>query len=278
MAETIYRDLAEFGLPLVTPQDPAFATLVHDIENRPQPFGSWPTGELSTAAVLLNQSGKAIVALAYIWRYKSAGGKTRTNRHSNLGSSVQMDVLSGRAEVIRDLGSFILPGSKRLITPAGMFGNNLDVLPPDFVNRGGGYVGAGGGGSFRTGPEEAIAQIELKLDVAILEDGMCVGPDESGLFESMNEDLEQERTTAQKIVAALRNGASDGQVFELLQPLARRWSSAGGIEARDRIRSPFLMMFAKTAIDRLINNGRAELLAWFDEIAQSPPLRLHRPS
>ena len=34
-------------------------------------------------------------------------------------------------QVPQDLGTFILPGSKRLITDQAMFGNNLDVLPPE---------------------------------------------------------------------------------------------------------------------------------------------------
>jgi hypothetical protein len=151
MRQTKYLDLAEFGLTFVTSNDPAFPSLLHDLESRPQPFGSWPTGDLNSAAVLLNQSGKAIIVLAYVWRYTTVEGVTRTSLYSNLGSSMQLEVLNGRAEVVRDLGSFILPGSKRLITEQGMFGNNLDVLPRDEIARGGGYIGAGGGGRLSKG-------------------------------------------------------------------------------------------------------------------------------
>src|SRR6266849_3639112 len=114
MPKTTYRDLAEFGLLLVGRESAMFSTLVRDIEDRPQPFGSWPTSNLDTAAVLLNQTGKAIITLAYIWRYTTTEGKTRTSRYSNLGSGMQTDFLNGLAGVIRDLGSFILPGSNRL--------------------------------------------------------------------------------------------------------------------------------------------------------------------
>jgi hypothetical protein len=74
---------------------------------------------LDTAAILLNQTGKAIVTLSYVWRHRTASGTTRASRHTNLGSGVQMEVLCGRTAVHRDLGSFILPGSKRLITERG---------------------------------------------------------------------------------------------------------------------------------------------------------------
>jgi hypothetical protein len=277
MKQTNYRDLAEFGLPLVPSHAPAFSAMARDIEDRPQPFGSWPTGDLSTAAVLLNESGKALVILAFIWRYTTAQGKTRTSSFSNLGSSMQMDVLCGRTAAVQDLGSFILPGSKRLITERGMFGNNLDVLPPDCIGLSGGYVGGGGG--FHNGSSEELAKIELSLDMAIFEDGLCAGPDASGLFESLTDDLERQRDTSQTIVAALRNGASEGQIFEILRPLARRTSSSPrGPGEQGKIPSPLLDIFANIAINRLVNAPGSELLQWFEEIAESSPSRLHRPS
>jgi hypothetical protein len=228
--------------------------------------------------VLLNQSGKAIIVFAYVWRYTTVEGVTRTSRYSNLGSSMQLEVLNGRAEVVRDLGSFILPGSKRLITEQGMFGNNLDVLPRDEIARGGGYMGAGGGGRLTKGiSDEHIVGIELCLELAIFEDGLCVGPDESGLFEGLTEALERQRSTAQEVVTALRNGASEGQIFEIVRPLARQISPPAPM-GRHQYPLPLLMTFGTMAIHRLVNASGSELLAWFERSAQSPSLRLRRPS
>ncbi|HYZ85999.1 MAG TPA: hypothetical protein VE621_16430 [Bryobacteraceae bacterium] len=98
------------------------------------------------AVVLLNNTGMAIVAPEWFWRYTNRFGETRTSRFSNLGSSAQRAVLTGRSKVVRDLGTFILPGSKRLITERGMFGNNLDVLTPEELPRAQGY---GGGRHYR---------------------------------------------------------------------------------------------------------------------------------
>jgi len=278
MAKTTYRDLAEFGLPLVSPESATFPALVRDIEARPQPFASWPASDLDTAAVLLNQSGKAIVTIAYVWQYKTPEGQTRASHFSNLGSSMQMDVLSGHSAVTRDLASFVLPGSKRLITEQGMFGNNLDVLPPESVGHGGSYIGASGGRALRRGlGDEELAEVELTLDSVILEDGLCLGPDESGLFESIAGDLELRRKTAQEIVTALRDGASAGDVFEILRPLARHGRAEGSMGHHGRIPSMVLSMFANTAIHRLINTATEELLPWLESIAQSSPLPLHRP-
>jgi hypothetical protein len=277
MAKTSYSDLAEFGLVLVGPEDATFSALVRDIQDRPQPFGSWPTWDLDSAAVLLNRSGKAIITLAYIWRYTTAEGRTRAD-FLNLGSSTQMDVLSGQSGITRDLGSFVLAGSKRLITEQGMFGNNLDVLPPDFAVRGGGYVGSGGGGRpGNAAREKEITEIELALDAVIFEDGLCVGLDESGLIKSVTEDLQLKLSTAREIVASLKNGASVGQVFEILRPLAGRHQPLGGIGDRGRIPSLVLIMFADTAIHKLLHAADPELLPWFEMVAQSSPLPLRRP-
>src|SRR6185436_16502319 len=134
--------------------------------------------------VLLNLSGRAVIALAFSWRYISAAGKPHTSRFWNLGSSTQMDVLSGQSGVTRDPFAFILPGSKRLITGQGIFGNNLDVVPPESFERLPGFVGSrAGGGRGRQESRDEIAEIALTLDFVVLEDGLCPGPDEWGLFE-----------------------------------------------------------------------------------------------
>jgi hypothetical protein len=266
MTPTVYRDLAEFGLPFITPDHSAFAALAADIQSRPQPFGPVIAVDMNTAAVLMNQSGKTIVALSYIWRYTTPGGETRTSRHSSFGSSMQLDVLAGRTSVIRDRSSFILPGSKRLIIQDGIFGDNLDVLPPEPASHGGGWSGSGAGRHSRVGGEEIVG-IELQLDVVFFDDGLCVGPDESDLFGSVTGDLDRQRDAAVRIVEALRDGASAGRVFDILRPLARHTGGKAG---------HLLSMFANTAIHRLVNASDPELMAWFEHAAQPSTLRLRR--
>lgn len=280
----IYRDLPEFGLPLLTPGDPMYDWYATDIEGRSRFFEPRPSGEPGAQGVLLNQSGKAIVTLACIWQYSTNEGNSWKSRFSNLGSSRQIDVLCGRAGAQQDTISFILPRSCRLITEHGMFGNNLDVLPPDFAGRGGGSgSGSGGGRRPRQGLNEEITEIEMCLDAAILEDGICVGPDNSGLFASVIDDVEQQRHIARLILTALRNGSSDGALFEILRPWARPFppGSMGRGNAGDDAKprwSAIVSMFANTAIRRLTNASGSELLPWFEEIAETTPLRLYRPS
>ncbi|HXR77008.1 MAG TPA: hypothetical protein VN737_13600 [Bryobacteraceae bacterium] len=270
-----YRDLAEFGVPFATPKDADFPALLRDIEGRWQMFEHGAADGRS--AVLINNSGKSIVALAYIWRYKTANGETRISYHSNLSSSMQMDVFSGRIGAVHDAGSFIMPGSKRLITEDGMYGNNFDVLSADSAHRRGGGVGAGmGRGGWRNRGEDAqYAQIELQLDVVFFDDGLCAGPDDTGLFESVREDLEQQLRTAQQVVQARRSGASWGAVFEILRPLARR--SIRHIPGRD-CPADLLFMFANVGIDHIINDNEPEVLAWFEDFAKPSSFHVRRPA
>jgi hypothetical protein len=276
MAELNCRGLAEFGLPLVTLEDPAFASMVRDIESHPGPWSDVPAFVSDRAAVLLNRSGRAIVGLQCIWRYRTADGKPRTTRFLNFGSSAQREVLSGRSKVVQDLGTFILPGSKRLITEQGIFGNNLDVLTAEELPRSKGYCG-GFGSSDRIRESSDAAEAELVLDFAVLEDGLCGGPDESGLYEALNESLDSQVAAAQEAAAALRAGASEGAVFEIIRPLARHSVPEPGSDWKRRRALPFLQVFGNEAVHQLINADRAGLTAFFEKSAQPRALQLHRP-
>jgi len=264
-----------FGVALVTPDDSAFGGLAAEILGRPHPMGP-PPESLQRAAVLVNRSGQAIVALAYIWRYTAADGRTTVHSHTNFGSSIQLDVLAGRAAVVRDRFSFILPGAKRLITEDGLFGDNADVLLPEEVRLGGGFGVSRAGSGRRGGAGEETAAAELQLDAVFFEDGVCAGPGELGLFESVTEDLERQRSVAGDIVEVLRSGGTAGQVFEILSPLARR--PAAGAEARHQGKhtARLLPMFASMGIHQLIQAGDAEVREWFERAAQAPAARMRR--
>ena len=215
--------------------------------------------------MLLNKSGKAIVVLAHLWKYTDQQSRTRTARHSNFGSSMQLDVLTGQAQVTRDRFNFFLPGSKRLITEDGMSGDNFDVLPPEPEPAGTGYVMGRGQASKRDRDE--VAAVELLLDVAIFEDGFCAGPDEHGLFDQLSEDLRRRREVATQIVEMLQSGATAGQVFDVLRPFAQRMPRQAGA---------LMPMFANMAIHRLTQEDGKQLLEWFTRAAGPPALQLHR--
>jgi len=124
---------------------------------------------------------------------------------------------------------------------------------------------------------EGIVGIELDLDVVIFEDGLCVGSDEFGLFENIAQELERQRNTAQEVVDALRSGASIGQVFEIVRPLARYVGPETAADGRARHSTQLLSMFANMAIHHLVQASDPELVAWFERAAQPSPIQLRRP-
>lgn len=267
MPQVSYRGIPEHGLTLVTPTDQGYEQFVNDILSRPQPFPAWPASDRSLAPVLWNQSGKAIIGLSYLWRFHKPGAPPTRHRGSNLASSMQFDVLSGRAPLVPDLCSFVLPGSKRWITRQGMFGNNLDVRPD--LPKVGGF--AGGGGSRNRAIDALVDNIEFSLDFAILEDGLCVGPDEDDLFGQLRKALADQAALAATIVNRLRSGATPGQIFDLIRPLARRDLQLDAHEQN------FIRQFVGSAIHRLAHQSDEEILAWFEQEAQINLDQLRRP-
>jgi hypothetical protein len=276
MIETIYRDLSEFGLPLLTPESSDYPARFEEIRNRPMQVGPVIDGIPVRAAILENRTGRAVIILSYVWRYTTATGQTRTTRRSNLGSSRQMDILMGREKAVRDVSSFILPGSRRLITEDGIFGDNSDVLARQPTTGGGWGRGTGGR---ETEEPIGIVRIVLELDAVILEDGLCLGPDESRLRESLIEQMATQANTAREIAEVLRAGATPGRIFEMLRPLAihRAVRATQSDKAPRGIPVHFLSMFARVAIDNLINADNAEFADWVEAAAASSPLRLHPP-
>ena len=272
MPRTVFFDLAEFGLPLITPDDTAFPALVEEIRRLPTPFGPPADTELNPSAILRNESGRAIVGMTYVWRFTTADGRVRPNWHATMGSSMQLDVLAGRASVPPDGSAFILPGSKRLITVDRIFGNNSDVLPPRHPQGGG--IGMSGGGRRLADSEETV-EIALQLDAVVLDDGLCAGPDESNLLGNLIREIDHERAAAAEAAQALRNGASRGQLFEMLRPLASQTPPPPPSEAWRAFRF-FQSMFANMAIRRLTDADDADLLPWFESYANATPLSLRR--
>ncbi len=214
--------------------------------------------------------------MEWFWRDTSRDGKSWTSRFSNLGSSAQREVLTGRSKPGRDLGTFILPGSKRLLTERGIFGNNLDVLTPEELPRAQGCCGGWGGSSSRGDAEAEVAVIELVLDLVILEDGACVGPDEFAIYEAVNESLDLLRTTAQEAVRALERGASAGQIFDIIRPLARHFPPQAHAQEHRRPSVTIRPSFGSEAVHRLINANATELLAFFQRAAEPRALQLRR--
>ena len=279
-----YSDLAEFGLPLVTPADADFARLADEIRNRSLAMQHFRAGDSSDLAVVVNQSGKIVLSLAVVIAFQDTEGRRSTNHFSGpfFGGGLP-DVLTGAVTASPRTPGHIFPGSKRLITAHGVWGDNTDVIPPDpnEARRGmpGGVAGSGGFGRGGRRAAEPVSG-ELVLDLAIFEDGLCAGPDRSGGFHALKEELSERRRIATQFLEALEKGASRGEIFEMVRPLAQgpppppaaaRMPGARPLSTRSS------HQFAHAVIHNLVHLDDAALRIWFDNAARPLAIELRRP-
>jgi len=277
-----YSDLAEFGLPLVTPENPDFARLADEVRNQlSSPMQQFMEGDGNAIAVLVNQSGKTVLSLAVVFRFEDAEGHRSTNHFSGPfpGGGLH-DVLTGAAPVSPRTSGHIFPGSRRLITTQGVRGDNTDVIPPDANDPRRGMVGSFGwvGGRWR-GAEPVSG--DLLLDFAIFEDGLCVGPDQYGGFDALMAEVSERRRIATEILEALQKGASRGDIFEIVRPLAKvppppPPPARTGPQAHPP--HPHAQhQFAQAVIHQLIQLDDLALRSVFENAARPLAIQLRRP-
>lgn len=263
----IYRDLPEVGMPFVTPEDPRFQQLKSQIAL--PPFGGHPDHLRPEMAVVLNQSGQPVLAMSFLWKWIDDMGSTSQHRMHGLSSLSQLQFEPADSRRMR-FHPF-LPGSKRLVTPDGVFGDNSDVLPAE--TRPSGFIGSFAGGSNRVHPGRPERHpLELQLDSVIFADGLCAGPDEIGVLAALDPVAKEQRRMAAEAAALLRKGATFGAVFDLLRPIARH--PVPGPASQN-----LLFSFGRQALDRLIqarNERRDDLIDWFDEQSRYPKIELRR--
>lgn len=266
--EVTYVGLPQSGLPFVTPNDEGFHNLAASIPL--DPFAAKEEVP-SEAVVVLNQSSQAVVAMSALWRWMDQEGRSSQQATSNLYSLSQLAPPTEDANPTSIWFQPFLPGSKRLITLHGIFGDNSDVLPPQAKPSG--FVG-GRAGSNRGGGPPVKQLLEVRLDWVIFASGLCVGPGQMGLRESLGSLASEQRRIASGAANLLRNGARLGEVFELLRPAARHsFRSIGG--PGDVRLMHMLASFGRMALNQLIEadeEHREELIRWFE--AQSGATRV----
>lgn len=261
-------DLARFGLPLVTEESPEFARLLSELQRMPVKLP--PERLTGPAAVLINNTGLSVIGLIEIWKWTYTDGRgVGTATLTPLASSAGIDLLTGRG-FIPDWPDprIILSGSKRLITPYGTYGDNSDVMTsrpptkeePCFCWPVGGL------------PEDLseIAHVQLELDSVFLDDGLCLGPDRAGTFESLTSGLERRRQLVRTLKHDLASGISRNALIEKLQPHACHVHDPEANGGR------LVRSFARWSIHRLSHATHGELIPWFDSFDIPPQFSYHK--
>ncbi|MBI4909353.1 MAG: hypothetical protein HY820_37385 [Acidobacteria bacterium] len=260
------RDLPEVGVVLLPSSHAENRRALEAMLSRRLFFTPWPDPVPEPAAILCNNSGRRIIGFSFVWTFVEAGGRKPAFRMMNVGSSSsQLDMLTGN-----DPGehfNYIAAGSRRLLTPGQMHGDNFDVLPPPA--RGGGFSGAGGGA--RDTDERALESVTL--DFVILDDGLFAGPDESGHFEMLVEELDRIHDVSAAAVELLQEGKTAGAVFDLLHSHMDRQPPSLRVP---HVTRSVLPMFAQWSAGQLGRLSREDLILWFARYAQPGKFHLRR--
>jgi hypothetical protein len=273
-SEVIYRDLPQFGMKFVTPEDPGFGELANQISL--DPLGTKLEETPSDAVVLLNQSGKIALVISALWKWAGDGGQITQQRMTGLHSLDQLDWHTEQTKQMPIWFHPFLAGSKRLITTHGVFGDNSDVLPPEARPKS--FAGSWAGFHRRARTQRKPSLLEVTLDSVIFADGLCAGPDDMRLFETIGPVAAEQHRIASEAVTLLRDGAPIGELFDLVRSTARPPGPSQAPQVADPLH--LLFSFGRQAVDHLVrvgNDHRDDLIFWFQAQSEQPRLKLHRP-
>jgi hypothetical protein len=273
--KVVYRGLPEFGLPFITVEDSRFDELKSQVVFHP--LAGRPEASPPETVIAVNESRQPVLAMSFLWRWTDGSGQVTTTRMPGVSSLSQLGPVQGDPRQLR-FHPF-LPGSKRLVTPAGVFGDNSDVLPAS--SEPSGFMGSFGGAGLRgrrgmKEPERRL--LEMQLDSAIFADGLCAGPDELGVLAALEPVRTEQQRIASEAAVLLRSGAKFGEVFDCVRVAARHPGPTSVFQATDPWH--LLFTFGTQAMDRLIHaqdEQRDGLAAWFEEQSRQPTLKLRRP-
>jgi hypothetical protein len=182
------EDLREHGLILVPNTSPEYDPLLEDIQRRienPPPgmapdlyrmwVGTVDAHKRETSAILLNQSGKTIVAMEVVWSNEQTDGRVITATRS------WNDAVGRRPSSRMDYWRHILSGSKRYIGEGRLVGDNSDVRgpEPEEIPKGGGSGSGGGRGQSR----QPIVSVTLALTGVFFPGGEFAGSETSNIWQ-----------------------------------------------------------------------------------------------
>ena len=180
---TTYRDLHEVGFRFVTPGHAEFASTCAEMlrSGELDDADKATLGRDRQAAILLNQSQKTAVVFAYCWKYTDLRGSTHKSTYTSFGTSDQMNFLLGGPVALTSRAGMLHPSARILVAQDVAWNSANDAN--DFA------IGHSAGGSARHKSRGSPAKIDLCLDLVVLEDGICFGPNELELFELFRQDL-----------------------------------------------------------------------------------------
>lgn len=183
------------------------------------------------SAILVNGSGRSIVAWALIWRFEELAGhqydRTFSGGSHRFPSLLLPFGMDARQRARAGYWDAILPGSKRYLDIAAgrMIGGNGDVRPPAEEEEGaeGGCLMMGGS-EWRATDWRRMRRVTLILDGLFFDDGCFAGPNQTGLWDWFRGCAQSCERAARVAERGLEPGAAPEAIYAELG-LAVEWSA-----------------------------------------------------
>ena len=185
------HDLAGNGLIVFLPNEPGFAEELNklQLDNKPGMDAAQPF-----SVIVKNASRKAVAAFAIRWKIKDPNGFVRTQNVMQLEARALLDGGRRRTDQVS-----IAAGASRLVTVEGIIMNSEALH--NFSS------------SFQA-PEFTVVSVEL--DLAVLEDGEVIGPDQIGMLPIFIAAVNAKQDLMEEISGRLSHG---GSLHEILVSL-----------------------------------------------------------
>jgi hypothetical protein len=191
------HDLAGNGLIVFLPNEPGFAEELNklQLDNKPGMDAAQPF-----SVIVKNASRKAVAAFAIRWKIKDPNGFVRTQNVMQLEARALLDGGRRRTDQLP-----IAAGTSRLVTVEGI------IMNPEALRN--------FSSSFQA-PEFTVVGVEL--DLAVLDDGEAIGPDQAGLLPIFKAAVDAKQDLMEEISGRLSQGGSLHEILVSLNNANKR--------------------------------------------------------
>jgi hypothetical protein len=187
-------------------------------------------------ALIVNDSGKAVVAFAVRWRITHPDGTVSDSFEFKAAEPGNADVLTARQELLA-------PSARAFITPGVHWTKDLGHLPS---------VAA------RPSAAKTGDAVLAELDCVVLEDGTADGPNRSRLLQRLSAERRGQIDETEFIAAVITEGRPDDVVRRILEGHVQRGRAAGSRAEKDWYVNARGRQALRMAVI-LHNDGRAAL-------------------
>ncbi|SRR6266404_716585 len=224
--------LAEYGLEIIDPKNPAFSRLI---------AAERKSGTESPFSVfVVNNNEQAIAACTLKWEILLSDGRTVTHLNTKIGP-LEIISVGGRANLAEGIAA---KGNLRFSLTDISSSENKATTGPMFTT--------GGGGSNVADLLSDSVKVMVSIDGVLFVDGTYAGPDTKNYFERTRGQIEANRELATEIAELIKDVAKPGALMNHLEKVAKARSSEVQIPPGEDPQYSFGKWMQKSSYARLL--------------------------